>query len=85
MSCGRAGLEKDNFGWMPKGIGSFTGTDPPPESDVGPSGVRALPLAAAINEGGHYFRYLLLLSCSSYHRCCHRVPKLIKTKILFFL
>ena len=22
-----------------------------------PSGVRALPLAAAINEGGHYFRY----------------------------
>jgi hypothetical protein len=23
----------------------------------GPSGVRALPLAAAINEGGHYFRY----------------------------
>ena len=24
---------------------------------VGPSGVRALPLAAGINEGGHYFRY----------------------------
>ena len=23
----------------------------------GPSGVRALPLAAGINEGGHYFRY----------------------------
>ena len=22
---------------------------------VGPSGVRALPLAAGINEGGHYF------------------------------
>ena len=22
----------------------------------GPSGVRALPLAAGINEGGHYFR-----------------------------
>jgi hypothetical protein len=22
-----------------------------------PSGVRALPLAAGINEGGHYFRY----------------------------
>ena len=24
---------------------------------VGPSGVRALPLAAGINEGGHYFAY----------------------------
>jgi hypothetical protein len=24
----------------------------------GPSGVSALPLAAGINEGGHYFRYL---------------------------
>ena len=23
--------------------------------DFGPSGVRALPLAAGINEGGHYF------------------------------
>ena len=23
----------------------------------GPSGVHALPLAAGINEGGHYFRY----------------------------
>ena len=23
----------------------------------GPSGVRELPLAAGINEGGHYFRY----------------------------
>jgi hypothetical protein len=26
-------------------------------SIIGPSGVRALPLAAGINEGGHYFRY----------------------------
>ena len=24
---------------------------------VGPSGVRALPLATGRNEGGHYFRY----------------------------
>ena len=24
---------------------------------IGPSRVRALPLAAGINEGGHYFRY----------------------------
>ena len=28
---------------------------------IGPSGVRALPLAAGINEGGHYFRYFNLL------------------------
>ena len=27
---------------------------------IGPSGVRALPLAAGINEGGHYFRYIIL-------------------------
>jgi hypothetical protein len=26
-------------------------------SKIGPSGVRALPLAAGINEGGHYFSY----------------------------
>jgi hypothetical protein len=26
-------------------------------SNFGPSGVSALPLAAGINEGGHYFRY----------------------------
>jgi hypothetical protein len=26
----------------------------------GPSGVPALPLAAGINEGGHYFRYIFL-------------------------
>ena len=26
--------------------------------DFGPSGVRALPLAAGINVGGHYFRYI---------------------------
>ena len=26
-------------------------------TNVGPSGVRALPLAAGINEGGHYFSY----------------------------
>ena len=28
---------------------------------IGLSGVRALPLAAGINEGGHYFRYFLFL------------------------
>ena len=28
--------------------------------NFGPSGVRALPLAAGINEGGHYFRYFFL-------------------------
>ena len=26
----------------------------------GPSGVRALPLAAGINKGGHYFSYIFL-------------------------
>ena len=31
------------------------------ESLIGPSGVRALPLAAGINEGGHYFRYIFPL------------------------
>ena len=30
-------------------------------NNVGPSGVRALPLAAGRNEGGHYFRYIFLL------------------------
>ena len=28
-----------------------------PRANIGPSGVRALPLAVGINEGGHYFRY----------------------------
>ena len=28
---------------------------------IGPSGVRALPLAAGINVGGHYFRYISTL------------------------
>ena len=28
---------------------------------IGPSGVRALPLAAGRNEGGHYFRYIFFL------------------------
>jgi hypothetical protein len=27
--------------------------------NFGTSGVRALPLAAGINEGGHYFRYII--------------------------
>ena len=25
--------------------------------EIGPSGVRALPMAAGTKEGGHYFRY----------------------------
>ena len=28
---------------------------------IGPSGVGSLPLAAGINEGGHYFRYFFPL------------------------
>ena len=30
-------------------------------SFFGPSGVRALPLAAGTNKGGHYFRYIFPL------------------------
>ena len=29
----------------------------PKHTHFGPSGERALPLAAGINKGGHYFRY----------------------------
>jgi hypothetical protein len=53
--------------------------------DVGPSGVRALPLAAGINVGGHYkgHFFLLFLSLSlslqliaqSPRRDCRRVSK----------
>ena len=51
---------------------------------IGPSGVRALPLAAGINVGGHYkwhfFLFLLSLSLSglianSPRRDCRRVLK----------
>ena len=31
------------------------------KEDIGPSGVRALPLAAGINVGGHCFRQLILV------------------------
>ena len=31
---------------------------------IGPSGVRALPLAAGINVGGHYFWYINLFLVS---------------------
>ena len=50
--------------------------------DFGPRGVRVLPLAAGINEGGHYFRYiipLVILSCllttaiQNHRRGCRRV------------
>ena len=35
------------------------------EMDIGPSGVRALPLAAGINVGGHYkWHFFLFLSFS---------------------
>ena len=58
---------------------------------IGPSGVRALPLAAGINEGGHYFAYfstllvffsflvLVLVGVTTviqnHRRGCRRVPK----------
>ena len=34
----------------------FIITDEASNPIIGPSGVRALPLAAGRNEGGHYFR-----------------------------
>ena len=44
----------------------------------GPSGVRALPLAAGTNEGGHYFRYIFPLGVlttviQNHRRGCHIV------------
>ena len=49
----------------------------------GPSGVRALPLAAGINEGGNYFRYkyyssflvgfVLTTTIQNHRRGCRRV------------
>jgi hypothetical protein len=43
--------------------------------DFGPSGVCALPLAAGINEGGHYFRYFYFLGVTTaiqnHKRVCH--------------
>ena len=50
---------------------------------IGPSGVRALPLAAGRNEGGHYFRYFSFFFSSflvgtvvqNPRRGCRRVPK----------
>ena len=55
---------------------------PSAQKDLGPSGVRALPLAAGINVGGHYkWHFFLLLSLSSGlianspRRGCRRVPK----------
>ena len=53
---------------------------------IGPSGVRALPLAAGINEGGHYFRYfflflllvlLLTTAIQNHRRGCRRVFKFL--------
>jgi hypothetical protein len=53
--------------------------------EIGPSGVRALPLAAGINEGGHYFLVILVRAE------CMRCPWLLAdTKVatilgIFFL
>jgi hypothetical protein len=38
--------------------------------EIGPSGVRALPLAAGINVGGHYKGHFFLLSLSSLRAHC---------------
>ena len=51
-----------------------------PQNYVGPGGLRALPLAAGINEGGHYFRYfsflvlvVLTTAIQNHRRGCRRV------------
>ena len=47
---------------------------------IGPSGVRALPLAAGTNEGGHYFAYILVRAE------CVRCPWLLaQTKVATIL
>jgi hypothetical protein len=43
------------------GVVFLTNNNTTPTKVVGPSGVRVLPLAAGINEGGHYFRYSIPL------------------------
>ena len=48
--------------------------------DFGPSGVCALPLTAGTNEGGHYFRYILVRAE------CVRCPWLLaQTKVATIL
>ena len=51
-------------------------------SRIGPSGVRALPLAAGINEGGHYFRYWSERSACAALGCWHkqRWPLLVRAE-----
>ena len=41
----------------------------------GPSGVRALPLAAGRNEGGHYFRYFSSLLFFFYSPLLFKTPE----------
>ena len=61
LACGFHGFQqkvKPFARYLPK----FRNLYAKPESElnwkiIGPSGVRALPLAAGINVGGHYFRY----------------------------
>jgi hypothetical protein len=42
---------------------------------IGPSGVRALPLAAGINVGGHYKGHFLLSPLSSFFRLIANSPR----------
>ena len=52
MVLNSGGKKKKKRGIISKIVATILG--------IGPSGVRALPLAAGINEGGHYFRYFFL-------------------------
>ena len=70
-----SGCDLDRVGWREHREKGFTGMqvhDCPLRIlyNFGPSGVRALPLAVGINEGGHYFRY------------CHNPTNKTKTRNL---
>ena len=51
--------------------------------DVGPSGVRALPLAAGIHIGGHYFS-ILYHSCSLVFTAIVKIPEGVVVGIQIF-
>ena len=55
-SCSQCDYKPPNYCWHGKCVNSGKFFD-----KIGPSGVHALPLAAGINVGGHYFAYYFTL------------------------
>ena len=51
---------------------------------IGPSGVRALPLAAGINVGGHNFRYFFLFLFSCFLTAVVKIPEGVVIGIQIF-